>query len=660
MPVVTFNLQGGPVMSQAPSLLWALLLGLAALPASAKDTSYIGGLDVVRGAVPAAAASGKVFEDGNRNSVLDEGEKGIAGVLVSNGREVVQTDAQGNYDLPAYDDMNLFITKPAGYSTPLDRDLVPQFNYIHKVEGSPPLRFGGIEPTGPLPQAINFPLIADPVGTRFQCLVFGDPQPYSNRELGFVRDTAGTMLANRDNSKTECLIFEGDVMGDDLSLYPRFKQIIAGGGVPQYFVAGNHDLDWDATSDADSFDTFRREWGPEYYSFDIGDVHFVVLDNVRYPCNGIDPHPFCALTAKPSYNGVISQRQLDWLKNDLAFVPEDKLIVLNAHIPFVSFSDAEQQKHQTDNLAALYDIIGHRPALGLAGHTHTTEQILPGESFAGWQEITGTSSAAFHLIITGAVSASWWAGDLNDHGVPHATQRLGAPRGYYVIDFDGASYVDTYRTFGGDEAQQMSVSFSTPRFRAWAEKLFAYADIYNPPLDVVPPVTINDLGDRNMLTLDDLADGSWVAINVWNGTKDSVVTVSINGGEAIEAERTQKGEGEAAHVGVDFTDPWALAKQSTTGRTAFRSIENGEATDGFQTWRGFQWEGPPGPFPRHLLTRKSNHLWLADLPSSLPTGAHSLEVLTTDRYGRTFRQVVRFEVVESLPELNWRLGDTFK
>ena len=268
------------------------------LPALAKDISYQGSVQVIQGNTAADKARGTVFLDANRNSVLDGGEAGIAGVLVSNGREVVATDAEGRYELPAYPDMNLFITKPAGHSTPVSAELVPQFHYIHKIEGSPDLRFGGIEPTGPLPEAVNFPLIADGTGDQFDCLVFGDAQPYSNREIGYVRDTAGKMLAARDNSTTECLIFEGDVMGDDLSLYPRFKQIIAVGGVPQYFVAGNHDLDFDATEDAHSFDTFRREWGPEYYSFDIGKVHFVVLDNVRYPCNGVDDHPFCALDAK--------------------------------------------------------------------------------------------------------------------------------------------------------------------------------------------------------------------------------------------------------------------------------------------------------------------------------------------------------------------------
>ena len=238
----------------------------------------------------------------------------------------------------------------------------------------------------------------------------------------------------------------------------------------------------------------------------------MVLDNVRYPCNGVDDHDFCSLSEAPTYNGVITDRQLLWLENDLANVPEDRLIVINTHIPLVTYTDADAQKHQTDNFAALVEIIGDRPALGLSGHTHTTEQILPGEHFEGFEANTGVGPQPFHQIVTGGLSGSWWTGDLNDAGIPHGTQRLGSPRGYYLIEFDGVDYVDTYLTFDEDADRQMHASFNTPRFRDWAEKLFAYADSYDPPQDVVPPVSVNDLGDMNMLTLEDLADGTWVAV----------------------------------------------------------------------------------------------------------------------------------------------------
>ena len=228
--------------------LASLLLASTVLtaPAIAKDTSFRGSVQAVPVSGPTDKARGKVFVDSNRNTQLYDGEIGLVGVQVSNGREVVLTAAAGSYELQAYEDMNLFITKPAGYAVPVNEEMVPQFAYIHNVAGSPPLRYGGIDPTGPLPKAVNFPPIEDKVGDGFHCLAFGDTQPYKNRKIFFVRDTLGEMLANRDNSKTECLIFEGDVMGEDLSLYPRFKKIVATAGVPQYYVGGNHDLDLDA------------------------------------------------------------------------------------------------------------------------------------------------------------------------------------------------------------------------------------------------------------------------------------------------------------------------------------------------------------------------------------------------------------------------------
>ncbi|MCV3272118.1 calcineurin-like phosphoesterase C-terminal domain-containing protein [Roseobacter sinensis] len=627
----------------------AMALAGAAL---AKDTSYIGAVETIAGEAD-GQARGTVFLDTNRNSVLDADETGIAGVIVSNGREVVVTSDDGTYALPAYGDMNVFITKPAGYVTPVNAQMVPQFAYVHKETGSPDLRFGGLEPTGPLPAAINFPLIEDAQDGVFDCLVFGDTQPYTNREVGYVRDTLGTMLAQRDMSDTECLIFAGDVMGDDLSLYDRFKQIIAVGQTPQYFVGGNHDVDFDAASDADSFDTFRREWGPEYWAAEIGEVMFLGLDNVRYPCNGVDPHPFCSTDKTHTYNGVISERQLEWLANFLPNVPEDRLIVMTAHIPFQTFTDNTAAKHQTDNLDELADLLEGRRVLALAGHTHTTENIEEGEHFHGWEENTNVAGAPFHQIITGAVSGSWWAGDLNDQGVPRSTQRLGSPRGYYQLSFDGNEYVDTYHVFG-EAGAQLHASFNSPRFREWAARLIAYRDLYPRTFDQEPPVINRDLGDLYMLTKADLAEGTWVAVNVWNGSKSSTVAVSINEATPIAGTRTQAGEGEEKLTGLDYADPLAIWQQSTISSVSARSVDGGSDTQGYTTWQGTEWYGKAGPYQRWMLTDNSQHLWRADLPEDLPVGVHMLEVSTTDRHGRTFTRSYAFEVVEELPNPDWQ------
>lgn len=640
------------------SAICLLLVGSGVVAVIAAESIYRGAVHTAEpGAVDTPAlASGRVFEDLNRNSKPDPGEPGVANVAVSNGREVVLSDAAGSYELPAYDDMNLFVTKPPGYSVPVNDQMVPQFAYIHKVDGSPDLRFGGIAPTGPLPSKINFPMVKTRQDEKFSCLVFGDAQAYTHREISYVRQTVGNMLVSRDSSDTGCLIFAGDIVGDDLSLLPRFKQIVSVGQVPVYFVGGNHDIDFDAKHDKDSFDTFRREWGPEYYSFEIGDVHFVGLDNVRYPCNGVDPHPFCSVDKRSTYNGVISGRQLQWLRNDLAHVPEDKLIVLIAHIPFVSFTDPDSAKHQTDNLHELYDILGDRPALGLTGHTHTTENIEPGEHYKGWKKATGTGPAHFHQIIAGAVSGAWWAGDLNDQGVPHATQRHGSPRGYYELDFDSASFIDTYRTFGHDSDAQFHASFNSPRFRRWAERLFRYRDSHKRGFKRKPPVTVNDLDDINMLTTADLMEGTWTVVNVWNGSRSTQVRMTLNDATTTIGKRTQDGDGESKRTGIPYADPYALMKQASQSRVGLSSSTGGKKTAGFSTWRGTAWSGEPGPFYRWMLTDSSPHVWRVDLPTDLSVGVHRMLIRVTDRHGRVFEKQQVFEVVESLPEFNWQGG----
>ena len=163
-------------------------------------------------------------------------------------------------------------------------------------------------------------------------------------------------------------------------------------------------------------------------------------------------------------------------------------------------------------------------------------------------------------------------------------------------------------------------------------------------------MTINDLGDMSMLTTDDLKKGTWLMVNVWNGSKDNMVSASIDGHAAIAAKRTQPGEGEAVPSGPEHAGPLAMARQSTNGRVAFRNAKGGDETAGHITWRGFKWQGVPGPFQSWMLSKKSNHLWRVDLP----VGFHTMKVTTTDRYGRTFSEVIAFEVVDQLPNMGWQ------
>ena len=131
----------------------------------------------------AQTATGRVFIDENRNGLLDEGEVGLANVRVSNGASVVRTDATGRYRLAADEQTIIFITKPSNYAIPVNQHMLPQFYYIHQPNGSPAgMRYKGIEPTGPLPAEINFPLIERPEkkNLRRSYSPIHNPKPLAN------------------------------------------------------------------------------------------------------------------------------------------------------------------------------------------------------------------------------------------------------------------------------------------------------------------------------------------------------------------------------------------------------------------------------------------------------------------------------------------------
>lgn len=540
---------------------------------------------------------GFVFNDLNNDGEKACCEPGIPNVLVSNGREVVKTNHKGKYVLPAYDEMVVFVTKPAGWQVPLNENNVPQFSYIHQPNGSPPeiQEFHGIDPTGPMPHFVNFPMTKVNKKNKFKAIVMGDTQVYTDQEIGYLRDTVVKDLAGNDAAFA---IAMGDNMGDDLSLYPRYFTVMKEMGVPFYLVPGNHDLNFDSPDDAHSFDTFKREFGPTYYSFDYGKVHFVVLDSVIYP-SWIYPD---------SYHGQIDDIQMEWLANDLSFVPKNKLIVLNMHIPVVSYQDRMSDKHQVGNREDLYDLLDEFDnVVTLGGHSHTLEHFLPGEEEDGWGQPT-----PINQIIVGAACGSWWTGDHDDTGVPMAYQRCGTPRGYMIFKFKGNKYNDKYFATSRSTKDQISVSFLTEAFEQWI------ADVKD------GLATLNDLPDPGTLTLSQLYTTKLVA-NVWNGSDASEVTFQFDDEQPIPAVREK-----------EVLDPYALRLQAYVLRFAI----------GAWIWGSFFEPGVPGPLDEWLWTMSSTHIWTCDMPLNLTIGSHKVTVKTKDVKGNKHQETMEFEVVD--------------
>lgn len=362
-------------------------------------------------------AKGKVFEDTNGNQVLDEGESGIEGIRVSNGKDIVLTDAAGNYEIDIDSDSIVFVIKPRGWMTPLNAVNLPQFYYIHKPAGSPETKYPGVAPTGPLPESINFPLHKQDEPDQFRALLFGDTQPRNVQEVEYMAHDIVEQVVAENNHDASLGITLGDIVFDDLSVFGPHNQAVALIGLPWYNVIGNHDLNMDAPNDKLSDETFESIYGPNYYSFDYGTVHFLVLDDVQWHGAEGDKRGF--------YNGGLGERQMEFIRNDLSLIPEDQLVVLMMHIPLLNVEDRQD----------LYRIIEQRPfTLSISAHTHFLKHHFI-DAADGWQ-----GPEPHHHVVNVTVCGSWWRGAPDELGIPHATMSDGGPNGYSVISFDGTKY----------------------------------------------------------------------------------------------------------------------------------------------------------------------------------------------------------------------------
>jgi hypothetical protein len=419
-------------------------------------------------------------------------------------------------------------------------------------------------------------------------------------------------------------------------------------------VLGNHDVDFDARNNNDKADSWRRIYGPNYYAFEMGNVLFVVLDNIFYPCGEEDAargRLNCGEGRSPSYNGRLTETQFTWLEELIANTPEERLIVLNLHIPLVSFVDATSGQHQTDELTRIYRILEGREALSFSGHTHTTENHASGQLFEGWTQNTGIKETQFRHIIAGAASGAWYQGDFNVYGVPMALQRMGAPMGYFHVDFDGPVYREKYiGAHVGSESGQW-VGLNTPAFRNWYDTITGWASKPTSDRDPIPPYSVNDLPDTKLLTPEDFAGGVWLTANVWAGSSETVVKATLSNGAVLSLERTQQGAGESAKIGSEWADPFSTVRQLSVARWAYQSTLGDEKAQGSELFTGRKF-GPAAPQPQGSIADRNMHLWRVKLPE-LPLGVYTIEVVSTDRNGLKFTDLLTVEVRAESPSRYW-------
>lgn len=351
------------------------------------------------------AATGGVFEISGSVSSLG---KPLQGVSVSDGYQVVQTNEQGKFNFTCGAKSNfVFISLPSGYQIPLlDNGSAQIFMPIDKSKAKSKYDFK-------LTPCLNG-------DSKHSFLVLADPQIQKPDEAQmFLDQTIVDIIKLKPTLNQEVFAFGcGDLVWDRHELFAQYNQGVQQTGIGFFQVFGNHDADLQQRSDEKSTSTFQQMYGPTYYSFNKGSAHYVVMDDVFFIGKGKE------------YIGYLSEDQLQWLSQDLKYVPKGSLVILAMHIPsytghFLREPNSTSLGAMVSNREHLYEILEPFNAHILSGHTHFNENIQIKENL--YEHCHGT------------VCGAWWSGPICVDGTPS---------GYGVYEVDGPNLSWYYKATG--------------------------------------------------------------------------------------------------------------------------------------------------------------------------------------------------------------------
>lgn len=319
--------------------------------------------------------------------ITDDKGIGITDVVVSDGYKCVLTDKNGWYSMKKNKNA-LFVN----YSIPSGYKANPRSFYQTIDKRKKQYDFKTTK-------------LADNE-SHFNLLVMADPQVKSVKDVArFRTETMPDIKKSVDESKLPiyglCL---GDIVDEGKQELTYSMEVLLQSTSMPFFVAiGNHDKETGKTG-KDITKTYCKHFGPLNYSFNRGDVHFICLDNIIYK-------------STEDYTGGITDEQLAWMKDDLKYVDNEKLVVVYYHIPWRQ-SDNEPNRNEMMGLLKSY-----KNVLLLAGHAHYQENFH------------GSKPYKFAERIHGAACGAWWHSNICAEGTPN---------GYQMYEIDGNKVINNY------------------------------------------------------------------------------------------------------------------------------------------------------------------------------------------------------------------------
>lgn len=380
-------------------------------------------------------------EGTNLKGVVYSGGVGVANVVVSDGYNVAKTDENGIYHLwSSKKNGCVFVSIPG--------------NYEVNNDGSLPVFFKNLTRPMGVTETKDFELT--PVNNdKHVVLALGDMHLANRRENGDIaqfqekalKDINETIQAYKSSGTKIYALTLGDQTWETFwrsNNYglPEYRAQMDAINAPVFNTIGNHDHNPYVNGDWATSDKFREILGPNYYSFNIGKVHYIVLDNVEYANSGATSESM----GNRRVNETIVAEQMSWLRKDLAMI-EDKStpIVIAMHIPLhqrpsLSGGQVDPPKYALTNATDLVAAVsGFSKVHVITGHIHTNYTV------------ENSSNLMEHN--TGAVCATWWWTGAAGYAGNHVCKD-GSPGGYGVWEMDHKDIAWYYKGIGYDKDYQ--------------------------------------------------------------------------------------------------------------------------------------------------------------------------------------------------------------
>lgn len=347
------------------------------------------------------------------------GTDGVANVAVSDGIQVTLTDSAGCYQLCTTSAPHfIFISLPSGFASRSSSGEPSYYKRTNPHDGNQRIDFD-------LPKLGN-------TEDQHTLIVGADPQVAFDEELPQLDSLLLDMKLHVEHAFADNPVYGivlGDMVGDLKQTSPSLADIrrrFDSTHIPFFYVAGNHDLDLDIRSHVGAKLSYEAEFGPRYYSFNRGKVHYIVLDDV-----------FSTGRAY-GYIGYLEEQQLQWLEQDLALIPPGNTVIVSLHIPTYSVAarkgeyNKEDIKKTLQNRQALYRILKPYNTHIFSAHEHYHENYVIHENL-------------FEHVHS-ALSGIFWQAPYNSDGTP---------LGYTVYEIDGDQLSWYFKAANRDKSEQL-------------------------------------------------------------------------------------------------------------------------------------------------------------------------------------------------------------